>query len=322
MLEQISPLWPIYQQKQQSRTPLVLATLVKTVGSSYKKAGAMMLIEQDRTTHGLLSGGCLEADVAEHALSVFESQTAIHIEYDLSDESIFGLGAGCDGTIHIVLQFLKDDYLPFSALNPLPNTSKPVELSIAHEANSRFPVGSYYVKVDEKIIESTPEFYTFAINQSSPLAYLPPPHVMIFGSGIDTIPLCQMLRLLHWHVTVVDHRSGRLDLVQDEFIQTLIADDRIQESIDSIEYNAAIIMTHNLEKDAHYLEVVANTACDFIGLLGPPARREKVLRMTHITETKFEQRLRAPVGLDLGGRMPENIAVAIAAQLQAYIYQT
>ena len=73
MLEQISPLWTVLTNHRQEGRPLVLATLVRTRGSSYKKAGAMMLIEANGTTHGLLSGGCLEQDLAEHAQAVFSS---------------------------------------------------------------------------------------------------------------------------------------------------------------------------------------------------------------------------------------------------------
>ncbi|GJM05982.1 MAG: cytochrome oxidase I [marine bacterium B5-7] len=322
MLEQISPLWDVYLLNKERGNPLVLATLVKTIGSSYKKAGAMMLIEQDRTTHGLISGGCLEADVAEHAMTVFESDKAQQIEYDLSDESIFGLGAGCDGTIYIVLQLLTGDYLPFSALNPLAKYTQPPELYIEYKVDSKYPIGSFYVTKNNQITEQPVGFH--AATKTKPFKFIPPPHIIIFGAGTDVTPLCQLLNLLHWQVTIVDHRIARLQLIQqDERTEIVHANgDTLAETLNELKFDAAIIMTHNLARDAQYLKLSATTSCGFVGLLGPPARRDKVLKIANIKMPEIALKLRAPVGLNLGGRMPENIALSIVAQLQAYIYQT
>lgn len=322
MLEQISPLWDVYLEHKKHDLPLVLATLVKTIGSSYKKAGAMMLIEADRTTHGLISGGCLEADVAEHAMAVFDTGLATSIKYDLSDESIFGLGAGCDGRIEIVLQRIVDDYLPFSALNPSAEQAETVSLMIQSCQVGTYPIGSYYLQKKDQILESEKDF--FASNRSAvdEINYHPAPKIAVCGAGIDVQPLLEILHILHWHVYLIDHRSGRLNHElydqQTQLIEVKIAD--LEPTLKPHQFDAAVIMTHNLDRDAAYLKYFSSTYTPWLGLLGPIKRRDKVLDKADIKFQQIENRLHAPIGLDLGGHMPENIAVSIAAQLQQHFH--
>jgi len=323
MLEQIRPLWDVYLKNKQHGKPLVLATLVKTIGSSYKKAGAMMLIEQDRTTHGLISGGCLEKDVAEHAMTVFDTGRAISVNYDLSDESIFGLGAGCDGSIKIVLQVIDGDYLPFSALNPLFEHAVNTGLLIQPDTSTAFPIGSYFVQKSDKIIESAVGFYAAYQQQADILNYSPPPKIAICGAGIDASPLIEILQLLQWHVYLIDHRKGQLKANSQQHhcqvIEVKMSD--LSSTLAPYQFDAVVIMTHTLDRDVAYLKHFSATDVPWLGLLGPFKRRDKVLQKAGLNLASISTRLHAPIGLDLGGQMPENIAVSIAAQLQQYFYQ-
>ena len=323
MLEQISPLWDVYLKHKKNGQALVLVTLVNTTGSSYKKAGAMMLIEADQTTHGLISGGCLEADVAEHSMAVFQTGKAIKLEYDLSDESIFGLGAGCDGSIQLVLQLLTGDYLPFSGLNPLPDQAKDITLQIQSNENDEFPLGSFYLSSEDTLIEYPTGFFVSAHYPEKALRYQSAPKIAICGAGVDVIPLIKLLHLLHWHIYLIDHRSGRLNqaLYHPNTQMNLVSMTTLNTSIKSENYDAVIIMSHNLEHDAAYLNYFVATEVPWIGLLGPKRRRDKVLKKAGINIKNIKAQLHAPVGLDLGGQMPENIAVSIVAQLQQHIYQ-
>src|ERR1700732_3369509 len=86
--------------------PRVLATVVATAGSTYRKPGAHMLIMGDGSYLGLLSGGCLEADLKLHALEVLKSGTPRAVEYDMRgpDDILFGIGAGCEGAMRVLLE--------------------------------------------------------------------------------------------------------------------------------------------------------------------------------------------------------------------------
>jgi len=84
----------------------VLATVVSTAGSTYRKAGARMLIMADGSYLGLLSGGCLESDLMLHAQQVIDSGMARAVEYDMRgpDDILFGIGAGCEGAMRVLLE--------------------------------------------------------------------------------------------------------------------------------------------------------------------------------------------------------------------------
>src|SRR6202012_1493456 len=84
----------------------VLATVVATAGSTYRKPGARMLLMEDGSYIGLLSGGCLEADLQIHAREVLRSGAARAFEYDTRgpDDTLFGVGAGCEGTMRVLLE--------------------------------------------------------------------------------------------------------------------------------------------------------------------------------------------------------------------------
>src|SRR5262245_62708946 len=88
--------------------PLVLATVVQTLGSTYRKAGAQMLIAGDGQAAGLLSGGCLEADLMERARAVLDTGAPMLVDYDTrgSDDVLWGIGLGCEGAMTILMQRL------------------------------------------------------------------------------------------------------------------------------------------------------------------------------------------------------------------------
>src|SRR6185436_8867805 len=99
-----TPLLPLARDFRELRSrgrPFVLATIFATEGSTYRKAGAQMLIADARELRGLLSGGCLELDLVEHARDVLETGTACQAAYDMrgANDLIFGMGSGCEGAM-------------------------------------------------------------------------------------------------------------------------------------------------------------------------------------------------------------------------------
>ena len=99
--------------------PAALATIIRVAGSTYRRAGARLLIRQDETTVGSISGGCLEGDVAEAAREVLRTGRARMMTYDLTadDDAVWGLGLGCNGKIEVFVEAVRPDAEPdFAAL--------------------------------------------------------------------------------------------------------------------------------------------------------------------------------------------------------------
>src|SRR6188768_5456 len=113
-------LLPLYDRARLANEPLVLATVVRTGGSTYAKPGAHMLIARDGEYAGLLSGGCLEGDLRVHASEVAASGAARIVSYDLrsTTDQLFGLGAGCEGAMDILLTRIAADrdWQPLAAM--------------------------------------------------------------------------------------------------------------------------------------------------------------------------------------------------------------
>src|SRR5215471_20367374 len=91
-------------------------------------------------------------------------------------------------------------------------------------------------------------------------------------------------------------------------------------AVDLTRFAAAIVMSHHLPSDLAYLRVLAAGTIPYVGLLGPAVRRERLLEDLGADAGRLEGRLHAPVGLPLGGRSPESIALAIIAQLHAFVH--
>ena len=96
----------MYERARAEQDPLVLATVIATRGSTYRKAGAQMLIGPGGRYEGMLSGGCLEGDLAAHAASVLHTGTPKMVRYDNrgDDDLLWGLGAGCEGGMDIRIE--------------------------------------------------------------------------------------------------------------------------------------------------------------------------------------------------------------------------
>jgi xanthine/CO dehydrogenase XdhC/CoxF family maturation factor len=139
------------------------------------------------------------------------------------------------------------------------------------------------------------------------------------GGGPDARPVATLAAFLGWRITVMEHRAAYL--VADRFppstalIETRPAD--VADSIALADCSAAIVMSHHLESDLHYLRALAGSPVPYIGLLGPAARREKLMTDLGMHAATLRPRLRAPVGLDIGGRAPESIALSIVAEVHA-----
>jgi xanthine/CO dehydrogenase XdhC/CoxF family maturation factor len=324
--------------------PLVLVTIYETSGSTYSKAGTQMLIDGNGNFHGMLSGGCLEGDLALRAAAVIESGTPQAVTYDLAqDDELWGLGVGCDGVMRVFLQSLTaaNGYEPFSAIADAMRGDRPAQLAIVIEsANANVPPGAAAVgtgtstrgfgTADEtaaRLVRDArrPAFESVALAGGSvnvlATVIQPPPRLIVLGGGPDAEPVVRFAAELGWRCTVVDHRdayieSGRFGVA--EKVLCLPAEG-LGETLELSDYDAAVVMSHHLASDRSYLEQLAATEVRYIGLLGPAARRNRLLSELGETGQALEGRLHGPAGIDLGGRGPAAIALSIVAEVQGVL---
>lgn len=338
-------LLPLYERARGSNEPLVLATVIRTGGSTYAKPGAQMLIAADGEYAGLLSGGCLEGDLRERAVDVARTGDARIVSYDLrsTTDQLFGLGAGCEGAMDILLtrvtaqehwfpvsdmaaSFLAGRGLPLAFVVATRDPAVPLGLTLADgvarrngnvvhgtlaalERAAQAPGASGLIRVAE------PDVEIYAMTTGAP------PRILLLGGGPDARPVATLGAFLGWRVTVVDHRSTYLSAARfpagTSLIESRAADVAMAVPLD--EFSAAIVMSHHLDSDLAYLRALAASVVPYVGLLGPAARREKLLADLGADAQKLRPRLRAPVGLDIGGRAPESIALSIVGEVHAVL---
>jgi xanthine dehydrogenase accessory factor len=148
----------------------------------------------------------------------------------------------------------------------------------------------------------------------------PPPRVLLLGAGPETPALLDFMRHFGWFVTVVEHRGRWSAFAKAERADVVLGlpPSAAIGALAAERFDAAIAMSHNYAIDALYLRFCAHSAVAYVGLLGPPARRDALLAELGVDADLLRSRLHAPVGLDLGGSGPEAIALAIVAELQQF----
>ncbi len=340
---------------QQEDESIVLATVYATEGSTYSKAGHRIIISVNGDYQGLVSGGCVEGDLAAHAHMVFITGEARTITYDLreDDNAIWGMGVGCDGVIKILLQRLDaaTGYEPFHTIAErltLPNGGGTCVTVIESEDKDLPPGATWIDWGTDRLAWQMPEDRMSAIrNQSGTLGKLskpkllrqpsrggaftalhtpiiPIPRLLILGAGPDAVPLITMANEIGWFVTVIDHRQIRIDDPSFSVAEhrLCIPVKEFPSAVDLDPYAAAVVMSHNLEADGQYLShLTTGAGIRYIGLLGPKARRDRLVKAHDLGDPAFIERLHGPAGMPIGASSPETIALSILAEIHQALEQ-
>jgi xanthine/CO dehydrogenase XdhC/CoxF family maturation factor len=314
--------------------PLVLATVARTLGSTYRKAGAQMLIAGDGRAAGLLSGGCLEADLMERARTVLAG-TPVVADYDTrsSDDLIWGIGLGCEGAMTILMQRLDraNDYQPYRFVDRCRYEHQPGRFALVAGAGPSLPLGTAFWTGGATAPPSVAAALTSTIGATTTIEVdgakvlvVPvelPPRLLVLGAGPDAMPLVEIAGLMNWQVTVRDHRPAYA--VAERFPRArrvvLQSPAELHADLRATQYDAAVVMSHHLLSDEAYLVALADSSVPYVGLLGPAPRRSRLMSQLGAKGDALSGRLYGPVGLDIGARTPETIALAIVSEIQAVL---
>jgi xanthine/CO dehydrogenase XdhC/CoxF family maturation factor len=275
-----------------------------------------MLLMADGSFIGLLSGGCLESDLQTHAREVLVSGVPRAVEYDTRgpDDILFGLGAGCEGTMRILLEPAGSASRVESALAAAGRKSRQGDaaslLMVHHPAD--LPLGTYPA---DHPLTSTDRSRAFV------QIIAPPPHLLICGAAPDAQAVAGVARALGWRVTVLDHRPAYAVAARFAGAEVRVAHPKeLRAEVDLSRCHAAVVMSHHLPSDETYLRELAESESPaYIGLLGPKARRARLAQELGPVADKLSARIHGPVGIDIGAATPEGIALSIISQIHAWL---
>jgi xanthine dehydrogenase accessory factor len=254
-----------------------LATLVRARGSSYRRPGARMLIDRHAATVGSLSGGCLEEEVVSLAQEVIRSGKPTLVPFDMRRRF------GCNGHIEIFIESLNEKFL--CDLAECLETRRSC-VAVTNFENRADQLGTKIIGAEEETIAGV---FQQRID--------PPIQLVIVGKGHDSVPFRSLCQLLGW----------RLIEVENVF--------ELPQNLDT--WTAALVKTHNYGRDFSALKKLLPLGLRYLGLIGPRRRRDQLLADLFDTIGPIDAELFAPTGLDLGAETPEEIALAVVAEIQS-----
>jgi xanthine dehydrogenase accessory factor len=305
------------QLQQDPTTPHALATLVTVEGSSYRRAGARLLINAENSALGSISGGCLEDDIRERARLVLANGTSQTVIYDTTAENdlVWGVGLGCQGVVRVFIERLPAFPVWAKTLQRNFASRSETHLSVIWESTDPASLGTHESAVVGRLPEKTAAFHD----------RVPPPiRLLVFGAGDDAQPLVRMAHELGWYVQVFDARPAYANPARFPFAdEVTVALPESAASIPVDDLTIAVIMTHRYRDDLPLVRTLLPQNLPYLGLLGPKKRTGRILdelEQSGLTITaEMNARLHAPVGLDLGGNTPETVALSMLAEMQAVL---
>jgi xanthine/CO dehydrogenase XdhC/CoxF family maturation factor len=330
---------------------VVLATVVATSGSTYRRPGARLLLSAERWIAGGISGGCLERDVLSKAWWRTREGPVV-VTYDSTsadDEETWTFGLGCNGRVDVLLERLPTggethpvDFIARCLEARRPGVMATVFRGEAGAMGRRLLLDSEGVRsdlapgalrdrlaIEAETVRHEGKTRTARLPaEAGPSDVLlevirPPRSLVVFGTGQDAVPLVKLASTLGFHLTVVSNTSGGAppDLFQEANVRLTASPSVVAEKLVLEPEAAVVIMTHNVGHDRGYLRFALESGCRYVGVLGPRARTERLL--SELAERDFTpneaQRasLYTPVGLNLGADQPEEIALSILSEIQA-----
>jgi xanthine dehydrogenase accessory factor len=321
MTHEIKILFRTLRQWQEEGKKAVFVSVVALDGTSYRRPGVRMVINEEGIAAGAVSGGCVEDEIIRQAQSVFDRGRAKMMTYDGR------LRIGCEGILYILIEPV------LFSVDLLEKVEKQMK------GRKTFHMDSFYIREvgeDDRmgsVIRMGDRTYTLRPSyqpdkagdmQCFTQSFGPLFQLYIFGAEHDAVRLSQAAKQLGWEVTVVasgdeskscDYFPGADTLITPAFedFDTSVLDDQ----------TAVVLMTHSFHKDVRYLMALKTSKPAYLGLLGSAQRRERVLSMLleHAPDVSvaFLDSIHGPAGISIGAESASEISVSILAEILSVI---
>lgn len=318
------------------RQPVALATVVETWGSAPRRVGSKMAVSQALAMIGSVSGGCVEGAVVEEALKVIKRSQPRLLHYGVSDDDAWEVGLACGGKISVLVEPLDQRWWQLAAdAARYDKTLTTLTVLEGEDAGAKIALNASSELVysnDRLSAEQVQAFITDKVPARSGRATLasrevmvdviaPRPHLIMIGGVHVAMSLQHFAKTLGFKVTLIDPRDAfateerfpDADCISHAYPDQALA----QIGIDGHTYIA--ILSHDPKIDDPALKAALGAKPAYIGILSSKRTHEKrIERLTEagIAENEFA-RLSTPIGLAIGAATPEEIALAVMAEIVA-----
>ncbi len=347
-----------YDVASQKNIKSALVTVVHLDGSSYRRPGARMLVNDDGRITGAISGGCLEGDALKKALFAISEQKNTLFTYDTSkeDDSEMGIHLGCEGLIQVLFESIdsKKEENPIQLLSKALAVRQKAVLVTLFDLNNnqnvqhgtcllleengtlsgKIPLQQFEDVVLKDITDVMQNgesvFKQYRSGDVSVTAFFeflhPPVSLVVLGAGNDAIPLMKFADVLGWDFRIVDRRDTHANKERyPTASQILVANPDV--ALEHLAYDNRtffVLVTHSYKCDYYMLKSLCAAAVPYIGILGPKKKLHRMLEEIqhnegiHLNADKVAT-IYGPTGLDIGAETPEEIALSIIAEIQAVL---
>jgi len=317
---------------------IALATVIQTWGSAPRGIGAKMAMTSDSRISGSVSGGCVEAAVVEAGVEVIESGRPRLLHFGVTDETAWGVGLACGGKIEVFVRLLEPE--PYTRIKRALDAERAVasiavvkgpglgrEILLEDEGGAI--VGELGEGIDEKIVEEARAALTEGVSRRVGAGdadifidvVVPAPTLVVVGGVHIAIALTSLAKTMGYHTAVIDPRGVFGSEERFAHVDRLITA-WPAEALQEVGLNrstAVAALTHDPKLDDPALRSALQSPAFYVGALGSRKTQEK--RRKRLLEAGLSEeqlgRLWAPIGLDIGSRAPEEIALAVMAQIVA-----
>jgi len=354
-MSELQRLLAAYDAEKNLGKPCALATVVEVNGSAYRRPGARMLVTNEGQLTGTISGGCLEGDARRRAQQVMlrgKPEVVVYDSTDIDDDLENGAQLGCQGEVFILMEPIDfiDAHNPLELLRETFQLQQTSVLATVLKSSDHLlaPAAERLLLLNDGSIKSgniNPDLikqyllpdmqellhagasavqeYDYAGQTIRVFLELikPAPLLTIYGAGNDAQPLVRLAKNLGWRVMVIDGRpllASSTRFPEADKVQVA----RVEEMAHYVNAQGfAVLMSHNYYYDLAALEALSQfKEIAYIGILGPRKKTDRILnelQQKGIDTTALDKRLHSPIGLDIGGENPDEIALSIMAELQA-----
>lgn len=346
-MKELNDIIKAYDKAVLQNKQTALATVVKVEGSSYRRAGARMLVTDDGELTGAISGGCLEGDALRKAMLAIIQQKNKLVTYDTTDEddAKLGIQLGCNGIVHILFEPLKngEETNPVFLLRKTAQRKNALLGTVFNlDKSANQPGTCFFINENETIFcddnvknQFQQDAETVLQNETTLIKsngvnevlfqFVPPSlQLVIVGAGNDAIRLMKVADSLGWQVVVVDGRRTHATQQRFEKAKVIVTKpENLLEHLSPDEQTVFILMTHNYNYDFAILKQLISISPIYIGLLGPKEKRNRMLNELNENSIEipgsFLKNVYGPAGLDIGAETAEEIAVSIVAEIKAVV---
>ncbi|HEV7127062.1 MAG TPA: XdhC/CoxI family protein [Ktedonobacterales bacterium] len=331
---------------QAAGEPVALATVVSVQGSAPRGVGATLAISASGEISGSVSGGCVEPAVIEEGLRAIRTGRPTLLQFGITEaQNVEQIGLSCGGEIRVFVERLGDirplrEALmaehPIARALALESTTASASILVPETGSPTGTLGD--ATLDQTAIasargrlahgESGTERLATSVGAAAEIffAVFPaPPSLVVIGAGHIAIPLTQIAKVLGYHVTVVDAREAFATRERFPDADELLVEwpDEALAHLPLTGTTAVAVLTHDAKFDEPALRAAVNSPAGYVGAIGSRGtKRDRDVRLLAqgVTDEQIA-RIHGPIGLDIGARTPEEIALAIMAQIVASRHQ-